>query len=146
MTNIKDLSHSNTLNMIIFFRKCHMEDKQKSEKRIPEDLSDLHHDEPDRNSRLACILKLCWNNDPPIRALAFFKFSFDRISFGSILTLHPFLGYVNLFILGWSAKFRTTHANSAFLAEFTVFTCPIDSIDQYGLRIISMSFFILFNR
>src|SRR5699024_3217100 len=56
------------------------------------------------------------------------------------------LGYVNLFILGWSAKFRTTHANSAFLAEFTVFTCPIDSIDQYGLRIISMSFFILFNR
>src|SRR5699024_12365119 len=78
--------------------------------------------------------------------LAFSKFASDRISFGSILTLLPFLGYVNLFILGWSAKFRTTHANSAFLAELTVFTCPIDSSDQYGLRIISMSFFILLNR
>src|SRR5699024_12396175 len=55
-----------------------------------------------------------------------------------ISTLFP---YTTLF-----RSFRTTHANSAFLAEFTVFTCPIDSIDQYGLRIISMSFFILFNR
>src|SRR5699024_12090579 len=95
---------------------------------------------------LACMQTSCSHQSPPMRALAFSSCSFDRISFGSILTLHPFLGYVNLFILGWPAKFRTTHANSAFLAEFTVVTCPIDSIDQYGLRIISMWFFILFNR
>src|SRR5699024_11718246 len=37
-------------------------------------------------------------------------------------------------------------ANPAFFAEFTVFTCPIDSIDQSGLRLISMWFFLLFNR
>src|SRR5699024_11782050 len=82
----------------------------------------------------------------PIQALVFYKFSCYLISIGSFISLYLFLVYVNLFILGWSAKFQTTHANSAFLAEFTVFTCPIDSIDQYGLRIISMSFFILFNR
>src|SRR5699024_6446514 len=82
----------------------------------------------------------------PIRALAFSKFSFDRISFGSSLTLHPFLGYVNLFILGWSVKFRTTHASSAFLAVFTFFTCPIDSIDQSRLRLIHSSLSILFYR